>query len=189
MIDKRGITRSEGRHHPPRAVTRRRGRPVQGGTPPDWHEQIYREEGSGQEKPYICTKCKYRASTPWNFWEHQERYRTSKEPICEIFKTFKWRRAAGDHMKKILLYISMMWSESENCGRPKAHSHDTGKRQAPEESEELKRLEGHHNEAHQGTQRVATGRQDQAQPRATQNQNQNESLHKTNCCNVLSDCC
>ena len=47
-----------------------------------------------------------------------------------------------------------------------SHNHDTGKRQAPEESGELKRLEGHHNKAHQGTQRVATGGQDQPPPRA-----------------------
>ena len=47
-----------------------------------------------------------------------------------------------------------------------AHDHGTGKRQAPEESGEWKRPEGHHNRAHQGTQRVATGGQDQPPLRA-----------------------
>ena len=73
-------------HHPQRAVSNRNGQPGWGGEPQDKRKQIHRKEDPQQERPYACTKCKYRASTPWNLLEHQERYRTTKELICDICK-------------------------------------------------------------------------------------------------------
>ena len=47
-----------GNRAPPRAVTSRRDRPAQGGTPQARHKQIHSGKYLRQERPYACTKCK-----------------------------------------------------------------------------------------------------------------------------------
>ena len=93
MIDEEGGnkedagSKGEEGHHPPRAVTSRCDRPVKGGTPPDRREQIHREEGPRQEKPYACTKCKYRASTHGTCRNIQKDTERRKNSYAEKRKT------------------------------------------------------------------------------------------------------
>ena len=81
-----GDSEDEEGHHPQRAGSNRSGQPGWGGEPQDRRKQIHRKEEPQQERPYASTKFKYRASTPWNQLEHQERYRTTKKVIWDICK-------------------------------------------------------------------------------------------------------
>ena len=143
-------------HHPQRAGSNRSGQPGWGGEPQDRRKQIHRKEELRQERPYACKKCKYRAHTPWNLREHQERYRTSKELICDICKkAFKWRREAREHMKTEH-NLERFFCVIAGCGVSRRTAADI------QHNYKVAKI---HKRAYQGNQRVATGGKDHPPPR------------------------